>query len=101
LRRAAQVLDDFVRNFLREAGLGRTLEQFETEWHEVSQRRTPAPRALHANPCSVRFRAAQLAAAGTLTLEGFSPVPDMYVRSQELEAAIKARASRRVPPRSG
>jgi len=36
--RAMQVLDDFVRNFLREAGLGRTLEQFETEWYEVSQR---------------------------------------------------------------
>ena len=33
-------------------------------------------------------------AAGTLTLEGFSPVPDMYVRSQELEAAIKARLPR-------
>ncbi len=35
---AAQVLDDFVRNFLREAGLSRTLEQFETEWYEVRAR---------------------------------------------------------------
>ena len=86
------MLDDFVRNFLREAGLGRTLEQFETEWYEVSLR--DARSASYAGSLTLGDAAAstQLAAAGTLTLEGFSPVPDMYVRSQELEAAIKARA---------
>ncbi len=38
-------------------------------------------------------RRPQLAASGTLALEGFSPVPDQFVRSQELEAVIKARAA--------
>jgi hypothetical protein len=36
-----------------------------------------------------------MAAAGTLALDGFAPVPDQYTRSQELEAVIKARAARR------
>jgi hypothetical protein len=42
-RAPPQVLDDFVRNFLRDAGLTHTLEQFETEWYEV--RRPGARRA--------------------------------------------------------
>ena len=46
--RATQVLDDFVRNFLREAGLGRTLEQFETEWYEVSRREARSASAVAA-----------------------------------------------------
>jgi hypothetical protein len=57
-RCAAQVLDDFVRNFLRDAGLSRTLEQFETEWYEVRRRARPAarnaaPTLMHA-PCAAR-----------------------------------------------
>ena len=42
------MLDDFVRNFLREAGLSSTLEQFETEWYEVSQRAAPVACIAHA-----------------------------------------------------
>ena len=32
--------EDFVRNFLRNAGLQRTAEAFEMEWYEVRQGRT-------------------------------------------------------------
>ena len=59
-------VDDFLRNFLVRAGLRRTLDTFETEWYEAAAR--------GALPGSER---------GAL-------VPEVYVRNQELESALRA-----------
>lgn len=88
LLRALQVPEDYVRNFLRNAGLQRTLEQFETEWYEVRGQYADAGSAQR-SVTPTCARAAQLQAQGQLTLEGTAPVPDVYARVQELEDVVK------------
>ena len=70
-----QVVDDFVRNFLLKKGMMRTLEGFETEWYE-------------------------LAATGQLKPEDVEPVPDLYLRNQELDDLVKVNKHPLSPPLS-
>ena len=51
--------DDFVRNFLVRLGMNKTLETFQAEWYELQ-------------------------AKGKLKSEDIAPVPDVYLRNQEL-----------------
>ena len=53
------VVDDFIRNFLIKAGLKRSLEAFNIEWYEFQ-------------------------AKGKLSAELATPVPDIYLRNEEL-----------------
>jgi sperm-associated antigen 16 protein len=53
------VVDDFVRNFLIKAGLNRSLDAFNTEWYELQSK-------------------------GKLSAELATPVPDIYLRNEEL-----------------
>jgi sperm-associated antigen 16 protein len=54
------VVDDFVRNFLIKAGLKRTLDLFNTEWFELQSK-------------------------GKLPNELSTPVPDIYLRNEDLD----------------
>ncbi|CAG2192150.1 Sperm-associated antigen 16 protein,Flagellar WD repeat-containing protein Pf20 [Mytilus edulis] len=62
--RRAEVVDDYVRNFLVRMGMNRTLDTFQTEWYELQQR-------------------------GSLHAEDIGVVPDMYGRNQELDNEVK------------
>ena len=53
------VVDDFVRNFLIKAGLKRSLDAFNIEWYELQSK-------------------------GKLSAELATPVPDIYLRNEEL-----------------
>ena len=53
------VVDDFVRNFLIKAGLNRSLDAFNIEWYELQSK-------------------------GKLSAELSTPVPDIYLRNEEL-----------------
>jgi hypothetical protein len=85
-----------VRNFLRNAGLQRTAEAFETEWYEARRGQVSLARALPHPPTQLTTPhvCAQLQAQGQLTLEGTGAVPDAYARVQELEDIIKVRSPR-------
>jgi WD40 repeat protein len=54
------VVDDFIRNFLIKAGMKKTLESFNTEWYELQSK-------------------------GRLPAELSAPVPDIYLRNEELD----------------
>lgn len=54
------VVDDFVRNFLIKAGMKRSLEAFNTEWYEMQSK-------------------------GRLPAELSTPIPDIYLRNEELD----------------
>lgn len=54
------VVDDFIRNFLIKAGMKRSLEQFNTEWYDLQ-------------------------AKGKLPTELATPVPDIYLRNEDLD----------------
>lgn len=54
------VVDDFIRNFLIKAGMKRTLDLFNTEWYELQSK-------------------------GRLPAELATPVPDIYLRNEELD----------------
>eukprot|EP00112_Aurelia_sp_Birch-Aquarium-sp1_P019591 Seg4873.1 transcript_id=Seg4873.1/GoldUCD/mRNA.D3Y31 product="Sperm-associated antigen 16 protein" protein_id=Seg4873.1/GoldUCD/D3Y31 len=62
--RRPEVVEDFVRNFLVKMGMHRTLDSFQTEWYELRQR-------------------------GLLSEENSEVVPDVYVRNQNLEDALR------------
>lgn len=53
------VVDDFVRNFFIKAGLSRSLDAFNIEWYELQSK-------------------------GKLSSELFTPVPDIYLKNEEL-----------------
>mmetsp|Transcript_31033 Transcript_31033/g.29637 ORF Transcript_31033/g.29637 Transcript_31033/m.29637 type:complete len:571 (+) Transcript_31033:149-1861(+) len=53
------VVDDFVRNFLIKAGLKRSLDAFNIEWYELQSK-------------------------GKLSVELSTPVPDVYLRNEDL-----------------
>jgi hypothetical protein len=55
--------DDFIRNFLVRLGMSKTLEIFQAEWYELQTK-------------------------GKLKPEDFSPVPDVYIRNQELREQV-------------
>jgi len=55
--------DDFIRNFLVRLGMPKTLETFQAEWYELQTK-------------------------GKLKQEDFSPVPDVYIRNQELRERV-------------
>jgi len=54
------VMDDFFRKFLIKVGMKKTLDSFNTEWYELSSK-------------------------GKLSADYTSPVPDIYLRNQELD----------------
>jgi WD40 repeat protein/regulator of replication initiation timing len=54
------VVDDFIRNFLIKAGMKKTLEIFNTEWYELQTK-------------------------GRLPAELANPIPDIYLRNEELD----------------
>lgn len=54
------VVDDFIRNFLIKGGMKRTLDQFNTEWYELQSK-------------------------GKLPAELSTPVPDIYLRNEDLD----------------
>ncbi|RYG68858.1 hypothetical protein EON64_04170, partial [archaeon] len=54
------VVDDFIRNFLIKGGMKRTLDQFNTEWYELQSK-------------------------GKLPAELSIPVPDIYLRNEDLD----------------
>jgi hypothetical protein len=58
------VVDDFVRNFLIKAGMKRALDVFNTEWYELQ-------------------------AKGKLPTELSTPVPDIYLRNEDLDQQIR------------
>lgn len=58
------VVDDFIRNFFVKLGLTKSLESFQTEWHELKQ-------------------------TGRLNEEDVELVPDLYARNEALDAQIK------------
>merc|ERR1711998_94214 len=60
----AEVLDDFIRNFLIKMKLEKTLESFQTEWYELTQK-------------------------GILTEEDVGVVPDIYLRNQQMDDNVK------------
>ena len=55
--------DDFVRNFLVRLGMTKTVETFQAEWYE-------------------------LRAKGKLKIEDTAPVPDVYLKNQELRDQV-------------
>ena len=55
--------DDFVRNFLVRLGMNKTLDTFQAEWYELQ-------------------------AKGKLKSEDIAPVPDVYLRNQELREQV-------------
>mmetsp|Transcript_10433 Transcript_10433/g.24305 ORF Transcript_10433/g.24305 Transcript_10433/m.24305 type:complete len:513 (+) Transcript_10433:393-1931(+) len=57
------VVDDFIRNFMIKVGMQRTLDSFNTEWYELQ-------------------------AKGKLSEEYTTPVPDIYLRNQELDEQV-------------
>mmetsp|Transcript_16385 Transcript_16385/g.33730 ORF Transcript_16385/g.33730 Transcript_16385/m.33730 type:complete len:580 (-) Transcript_16385:8-1747(-) len=57
------VVDDFIRNFLIKVGMERTLDCFNTEWYELQSK-------------------------GKLGEEYTNPVPDIYLRNQELDEQV-------------
>jgi WD40 repeat protein len=57
--------DDFVRNFLVRLGMARTLETFQAEWYELK-------------------------AKGKLKQEDIAPVPDVYLKNQELRDTVSS-----------
>lgn len=58
------VVDDFLRNFLIKAGMKRTLDSFNTEWYELQ-------------------------AKGKLPTELSTPVPDIYLRNEDLDQTAR------------
>eukprot|EP01040_Poterioochromonas_malhamensis_P010630 gene10630-11576_t len=54
------VVDDFIRNFLIKAGMKRTLDLFNTEWYELQSK-------------------------GRLPAELANPIPDIYLRNEDLD----------------
>ena len=61
----AELVDDFIRNFLLKMKMTKTMDCFQTEWYEK-------------------------ATAGELTPEDLSVVADVYQRNQELDNQVKA-----------
>merc|ERR1711871_161497 len=59
-----EVLDDFIRNFLIKMKLEKTLEPFQAEWYELTQK-------------------------GILTEEDVGVVPDIYLRNQQMDDNVK------------
>ena len=59
-----EVLDDFIRNFLIKMKLEKTLESFQAEWYELTQK-------------------------GILTEEDVGVVPDIYLRNQQMDDNVK------------
>jgi len=59
-----EVLDDFIRNFLIKMKLEKTLEAFQAEWYELTQK-------------------------GILTEEDVGVVPDIYLRNQQMDDNVK------------
>jgi len=59
-----EVLDDFFRNFLIKMQLEKTLETFQAEWYELTQK-------------------------GILTEEDVGVVPDIYLRNQQMDDNVK------------
>merc|ERR1712196_54786 len=59
-----EVLDDFFRNFLIKMKLEKTLETFQAEWYELTQK-------------------------GILTEEDVGVVPDIYLRNQQMDDNVK------------
>merc|ERR1711937_224827 len=59
-----EVLDDFIRNFLIKMKLEKTLETFQAEWFELTQK-------------------------GILTEEDVGVVPDIYLRNQQMDDNVK------------
>ena len=57
------VVDDFIRNFLIKVGMERTLDCFNTEWYELQSK-------------------------GKLGEEYTNPVPDIYLRNQDLDEQV-------------
>ena len=57
--------DDFVRNFLVRLGMTKTLEAFQSEWYELK-------------------------AKGKLKNEDIAPVPDVYLKNQELRDQVSS-----------
>ena len=57
------VIDDFIRNFLIKVKMNKSLECFNTEWYELQ-------------------------AKGQLSEEYTNPVPDIYLRNQELDEQV-------------
>ena len=57
------MVDDFIRNFMIKVGMQRTLDSFNTEWYELQ-------------------------AKGKLSEEYTTPVPDIYLRNQELDEQV-------------
>eukprot|EP00741_Cyanophora_paradoxa_P020974 tig00021319_g20248.t1 len=65
LARRQELIDDFIRNFLVKMGLQRTLDMFQTEWFELTRK-------------------------GKLRTDEMGPVPDIYVKNQQLEDMISS-----------
>jgi hypothetical protein len=61
----AELVDDFIRNFLLKMKMTKTMDCFQTEWYEK-------------------------ASAGELTPEDLSVVADVYQRNQDLDNQVKA-----------
>lgn len=59
-----EVVDDFIRNFLRKVGLNKTLDSFQREWYALQQE-------------------------GKLKEEDVGAVPDVYLRNQYLRDEVK------------
>jgi hypothetical protein len=68
------VVDDFIRNFLINVGMGRTLDSFNTEWYELQSK-------------------------GKLSEQYTSTVPDIYLRNQELDEQVQSLRSQLVKMR--
>ncbi|KAI8825224.1 WD40-repeat-containing domain protein [Fimicolochytrium jonesii] len=64
LTKRPEVVDDYVRNWLSSKGLLKSLDAFQNEWYEFQQR-------------------------GKLSQEDITPVPDVYLRNQELADALQ------------
>lgn len=60
----AEVLDDFMRNCMIKMKLSKTLETFQAEWYELTQK-------------------------GILTEEDVGVVPDIYLRNQQMDDNVK------------
>ena len=59
------VVDDFIRNFFIKAGMKRSLETFNSEWYELQSK-------------------------GKLSPDLSTPVPDIYLRNEDLDQQAKA-----------
>lgn len=64
IRERAEVVDDFIRNFLRKIGCAETLETFQREWYALQEE-------------------------GKLKEEDVGAVPDVYLRNQFLRDEVK------------